>query len=178
LRYAEGLSVEVVDRLYHRIARSSHIRHEWLDQVAARLDEPSDVLQDEVARIQLLNEPCELHQQVVARIVVPLPAAVGEPLAWRAAEDKVDLTIMESPPPSELISREVMYVRSERPAIREVDSVHARVQGIVVGRACDLETGLLEPEGHSTNAAEEVDRGRTPIISVSGPGQPSTLPPR
>jgi hypothetical protein len=141
------------------------------------------VLQDECGRFQRYDEPRELLDELVARIVwVELPTD-GEALARRPPEDDVDPIL---PVCSSVSSQAVSYGLAQATAVEarsvlfkylalwKVEAMRSSVRRIALHGANHVEARLLEAESHASNPPEEVHRhrpttgGRRRATSVAG----------
>ena len=167
LRHAVVARVQNLPRECHRIACCLKLGGQFVEKLTVLADgEPSDVLEDEDGRLELDDEAEEVLDELIPGVVEsPFPDH-GKSLAGCASDDDVYRSRQSS---ADVRRTDLGSVDAHRPALREVERVRRRVDGVDLNCGYDIEPGLLETEPQSADAGEHVQHGR-----AGHEGPPST----
>ena len=117
----------------------------------------SDVLHDEVVGVQFGDERDEPEDELVA-FVLRIPFAdKGKTLAGRTAKNDRNRLVADPRSASDFGSGHPRQVAANGLAFREIKRVIFDVDRVGIDRRGHLESGPFETEGHSPDAAEELN---------------------
>jgi hypothetical protein len=115
------------------------------------------ILEDKIGRLQLGNDPNEVANQSIARIVqCPLPDH-REALARSAAKYDIDSASPQSGSGPNFGAGQIGDRSGEDGAMREIELMDRTVNWIDFDSGYDVESSLLETEAESPGTGEQID---------------------
>jgi hypothetical protein len=120
----------------------------------------SDILEDEGARAEFVNQPQIVEDQFVPRVAKDSMADQGEALARGASDDHINHSTPDSSGRADVVPCDVSDVSTNDRRLGEVQSMRCRMYRIVLDCRDNIESSLFETERQAAHAGEEVDARR------------------
>jgi hypothetical protein len=108
-----------------------------------------NVLEHEEFGLKLGDQPDEMVNETISRVVYGALPDQAEALTGRTPENHIDVGILDCRMFTDVSTVDVCDAATNRSAVREIEFVSGAVDGIVLDRSQHVETCLLETEAHS-----------------------------